>query len=71
MNIISQTITAITDKVAELKDTYIEGDQALVDSRLAICGTCDQYKINICGQCGCFMPIKAKIKAVGCPINKW
>ena len=71
MNIISQTITAIADKVTELKDTYIESDQALVDSRLAKCGECEHYKLNICGQCGCYMPVKAKIKTVGCPINKW
>jgi len=40
-------------------------------SRIKICRSCEHYKMFICTQCYCVMPIKTRIKNVHCPINKW
>lgn len=39
--------------------------------RLNICQTCDSRQENICLACGCYLPIKAQWRAVGCPLAKW
>jgi hypothetical protein len=44
-----------------------------VDARLSICNTCNKF-IHItkqCKECGCIMPLKAKISNAVCPIGKW
>ena len=43
------------------------------DLRMNICNDCDRF-IRItkqCKECGCFMKVKAKMKAAVCPIGKW
>jgi len=39
--------------------------------RIKICRECEHYKMYFCKKCGCFMPVKTKIKDVNCPIDKW
>ena len=39
--------------------------------RIKICRSCDNYKLYICKQCGCFMPVKTKLKFARCPIGMW
>jgi len=39
--------------------------------RIKICRECDQYKHFVCMQCGCFMPLKTKLRSAECPIAKW
>ena len=47
--------------------------------RLEICKGNDEYypceyyepKLARCKKCGCFLKIKAKIKSMKCPIDKW
>ena len=41
--------------------------------RLSICKTCDKYKEleNECAECGCYIPMKAKIVLDSCPLEKW
>ena len=40
--------------------------------RMQICKSCDKLTIlNVCSQCGCFMPIKTRLKSSYCPIGKW
>lgn len=43
------------------------------DRKIAICKSCEFYKIKsqTCQICGCFLPIKTKIAFFKCPKNKW
>ena len=41
--------------------------------RMNICKMCDKF-INLtkqCGDCFCFLPIKARVKIATCPQGKW
>ena len=47
--------------------------EKLLADRLSICVNCPSY-ISIthqCKECGCFMPLKAKLKDATCPLRKW
>ena len=39
--------------------------------RIAICNECPEYRLFICGKCGCMMPLKTRIKGATCPLGKW
>ena len=39
--------------------------------RIKICRNCEHYKLYTCLKCGCFMPIKTRIRSVNCPVGKW
>jgi len=41
--------------------------------RYNICKECEHFRavIKQCKLCNCFMPIKTKMLAMTCPINKW
>lgn len=41
------------------------------DERLKICQGCDQLIANVCGKCGCYMPVKSRARAMQCPLSKW
>jgi hypothetical protein len=45
----------------------------VVKHRFSICNKCKYYKkfTKICAECGCWMPLKRKLKYVGCPKDKW
>lgn len=45
-----------------------------VNDRINICKSCEHLSnIKICKKCGCFMPLKVRLKGIGvkCPIGKW
>ncbi len=39
--------------------------------RLDSCKECPFYKLRACTKCGCFMPLKVKVKGSSCPEGKW
>ncbi len=39
--------------------------------RLQICDSCDQRRDAICGACGCYISIKARLRAITRPLRKW
>lgn len=40
--------------------------------RLKICESCPELRpLKRCGQCGCFMVIKTRLKYARCPLGKW
>jgi hypothetical protein len=41
--------------------------------RMQVCNTCPEFKptTQLCGQCGCFMPVKTKMQNQKCPIGNW
>ena len=48
-------------------------DESVKQERLAICNSCDMFveKIQMCKECGCYMPAKAMFASISCPISKW
>jgi hypothetical protein len=53
------------------KTVYVSKD--VYESRIEICRLCPKLisGINVCSECGCLMPIKAKMEHAHCPIRKW
>lgn len=50
-----------------------KSEQELVDYRMSICENCPEF-IQLskqCKKCGCFMPLKTKLKESKCPLGKW
>jgi len=40
-------------------------------ARLEICDGCSARKDNVCEACGCILSIKARGRAMTCPLGKW
>jgi hypothetical protein len=58
----------ITAAPENIKDDELE---PFALRRIKICRECEHYKAFICSQCGCFMPLKTKLKGAECPKQKW
>lgn len=41
------------------------------ERRIAVCDKCDHREVSRCTKCGCFVAIKARVKAWQCPENLW
>jgi len=52
-------------------DPERDPEEPFAQQRIAICRQCEHYRMYICGQCGCFMPMKTRLKSSRCPINLW
>jgi hypothetical protein len=44
---------------------------AQAEGRLSICRECASYRAGICGECGCYMPLKARLATAQCPLGRW
>ncbi len=57
----------------EVEDGELSGWQAIVAKRLSICSECPRLikPVQLCKECGCFMPVKTKFKNNKCPLDKW
>lgn len=43
-----------------------------LNNRLEICKTCNHYsKAKVCMKCGCYIPVKSRIRRFSCPMEKW
>ena len=48
-------------------------DQDSISARLEICNQCEKF-ISVtkqCRECGCIMPLKARLNTANCPLGKW
>jgi len=54
-------------------DIKLNERQAVVAKRQNICADCPELTtiIQICKQCGCFMPAKIWLMDARCPLKKW
>jgi len=45
----------------------------LVEIRKPICDECEfkNKVLNVCKDCGCFLPAKQRVDDANCPQNKW
>jgi len=60
---------------------YVENNQSkmlfvsdeVYKHRITTCKNCDKYDEleNRCKECGCYVPVKAKIILDSCPLEKW
>jgi hypothetical protein len=57
--------------VAEGNSLNVSND--IASSRKAICEGCDAYNKaqQRCTKCGCFVAVKAYLRAATCPLGKW
>lgn len=46
-------------------------DKQTAKMRMDICKACPNLALNLCKECGCFMPAKTKLAWTECPIGKW
>jgi hypothetical protein len=48
-------------------------ESAVSEARLAICEGCSSFATvtHRCKECGCVMPLKAKLPHAFCPLGKW
>lgn len=53
------------------RGSYTSEDES--QSRLDMCNGCDSLikLTKQCKECGCFMPLKVKLKNARCPLSKW
>ena len=54
-----------------VKTGEISGSEEEVQKRLDICKSCPFLKENRCSECGCYVALKAGLKAEKCPKGKW
>jgi hypothetical protein len=45
--------------------------QAEYEERLALCDACDRRRGVRCTACNCILPLKARGRAMLCPLDKW
>lgn len=59
--------------VNHIADGLKQASEEEYNKRIDICKTCEKYDAgsNRCGQCGCFLKIKASWNSEKCPLNKW
>ena len=57
----------------EVEDGELSGWQAIVAKRLSICSECPRLikPVQLCKECGCFMPAKVWLLDSLCPLEKW
>lgn len=56
-----------------LKPATPRASEAVIESRLKICQTCEHFKVkgSRCKLCHCFMKLKTELEHAKCPIHKW
>lgn len=65
-------VTGFRRRAKNIKENMVVSDEEK-ERRLTICRECPHFrhKTTRCGQCGCFLNIKAKLAIVNCPIGQW
>jgi formamidopyrimidine-DNA glycosylase len=68
---LTRTVIDSAKTVAAGNTVNVEGDVA--NKRKAICESCTAYnKVQQrCTKCGCFIAVKAYLRAASCPLGKW
>jgi hypothetical protein len=69
-NLVS-TASNVVRSVADGNSITVESEEA--NRRKNICNGCEFFNKaqERCSKCGCFMAVKAYIKAASCPVGKW
>lgn len=67
----SYNIVDVAKDMLTGKAEYVSAEEQ--QQRLEQCKRCDKFVklMNVCNQCGCYMPAKTKFKMASCPLEKW
>jgi len=59
--------------ITQNRDAVLFVSDEVYKERVEICKTCDKFAEfeNMCTECGCYIPAKAKIILDSCPLAKW
>lgn len=52
-------------------DIDIRAGELLYEKRLSACMECDMLFQGMCRKCGCYVELRAAVKANGCPGKRW
>lgn len=52
-------------------DIDIKAEEKLYEERLSVCRECDMLFQGMCRKCGCYVELRAAVKANSCPGKKW
>lgn len=52
-------------------DIDIRAGEELYEERLSLCRECDMLFQGMCRKCGCYVELRAAVKANGCPGKRW
>lgn len=57
----------------EVESQGTDEETPLSKRRLVMCESCDSFKtiLKVCNECHCFMPLKARMPSMSCPLGKW
>ena len=55
----------------ENESVYQDGNEPYAKRRMDTCRSCEKYRHFVCMECGCFMPVKTRLRAAECPLKKW
>ena len=68
-----ESASAIAKNVADGEEIKVSDEEK--QKRIDICSTCPSLKDFAgqmqCGECGCFLKVKAGLNSMKCPLNKW
>lgn len=55
------------------KDGVLFASDDIIKERLKTCSQCDKFDSSDarCKECGCYIPVKAKLILDSCPLDKW
>jgi len=69
---INNFLLSVANVVAHArKSGKIIADTQTIGSRIAICNKCRHLVQTRCSVCGCFITVKAGLKAENCPLKNW
>lgn len=75
MNLIEQAASILGTIRATLKDGKILASEEVVQSRAAVCLSCDKLREKAgkysCVTCGCGFKKKIAVSGSSCPLGKW
>lgn len=49
----------------------IKTSALIYKERLMICAACSELRGGMCGECGCYVELRAAKKTLSCPVFKW
>lgn len=55
----------------EKMDVAIRAEEQLYEKRLLFCKECGKLNVGTCTACGCYVELRAAVKASHCPYKKW
>ncbi len=68
---VKKAITFATACIRHVSEGGFDVSDEVYKERLSICETCSERQDEICIQCGCHLPLKARWATQECPLKKW